>query len=109
MSLYPYSVFELPEDATDAQVQARYRELVAQHPPDRDPDGFARVRQAHEALKDARQRVHTRLFHFDDTGRAVTEELPAWLRSRPRRRLGVGELGRLMEPGGEDGERNRHG
>lgn len=33
-------------------LKAAYRRLLLQHPPDRDPEGFRRIRSAYELLKD---------------------------------------------------------
>ncbi len=35
-----------------ASIKAAYRRLLVLHPPDRDPEGFRRIRSAFEALKD---------------------------------------------------------
>ena len=58
----PFFVLDLPLDATDEQVEERYRELVARFPPDRRPGIFSEIRSAYHALKDARGRVAARLF-----------------------------------------------
>jgi curved DNA-binding protein CbpA len=35
-----------------AAIKRAYRRAVVQHPPDRDPDGFRRIRDAYELLRD---------------------------------------------------------
>jgi curved DNA-binding protein CbpA len=46
-------VLGLNADEEDAAVFKRaYRRAVAEHPPDRDPDGFRRARDAYELLRD---------------------------------------------------------
>ena len=37
-------------DADARTIKRAYRSLVAEHPPDRDPDGFRRIRDAYEML-----------------------------------------------------------
>lgn len=48
----PFTTLGLPRDAGEAEVRARYLELVKQFPPDRDPDKFREIRAAFEAAKD---------------------------------------------------------
>jgi hypothetical protein len=39
-------------DADEAQIRARYLELVKQYPPERDPEKFQEIRTAFDAVKD---------------------------------------------------------
>jgi curved DNA-binding protein CbpA len=39
-------------DEEEAAIKRAYRRAVVQHPPDTDPDGFRRVRDAYELLRD---------------------------------------------------------
>jgi hypothetical protein len=48
----PFAVLGLPRDAGEAEVRARYLDLVKQFPPDRDPEKFREIRAAYEAAKD---------------------------------------------------------
>jgi hypothetical protein len=48
----PFTVLGLSRDAGEAEVRARYLELVKQYPPERDPDKFREVRAAFEAAQD---------------------------------------------------------
>lgn len=57
-----YLVLRLSPQATTAEVRQRYLQLVREHPPSRDPEGFQRITAAYEALKDERSRVATVLF-----------------------------------------------
>jgi curved DNA-binding protein CbpA len=87
----PYGVLDLPPDADDAAVRARYLELVRRWPPEREPERFATIRAAYERVRDGDARLRHRLF---DTGRAANidgliEE--AVCRSR-RRRVTLAEL-----------------
>jgi len=48
----PFLILGLPREATEAEIRARYLELVKQFPPDRAPDKFREIRAAFEAAKD---------------------------------------------------------
>lgn len=48
----PFQVLGLPRDAGEAEVRARYLELVKQFPPEREPEKFREIRAAFEACKD---------------------------------------------------------
>ncbi len=94
--MYPFYVFELEPDATDAEVEARYYHLLAQHPPDRAPERFRILRAAYEAIRTRTLRTQARLFHWDSGGRALADELPIWLNGLPVRRLSEAELAGLL-------------
>ena len=51
-SFEPYTVLGVHRDASEAEIRARYLELVKQFPPERDPDKFRAVQAAFEAAKD---------------------------------------------------------
>src|SRR5687768_10624181 len=44
-------------DAGEVEIRAAYMEKVRQHPPDRDPEQFERVRDAYDQLRDPRLRA----------------------------------------------------
>jgi curved DNA-binding protein CbpA len=58
----PFAVLGLEETADDEAVRAAYLAAVRRSPPDRDPEGFRRIREAYEALRDREQRLALRLF-----------------------------------------------
>jgi curved DNA-binding protein CbpA len=58
----PFTVLGLEEDADDEAVRAAYLAALRKSPPDRDPDGFRRIRDAYEALRDTERRLALRLF-----------------------------------------------
>ncbi len=66
MTLSPFQILEVPADADDDRVRAAYLRKVRQHPPERDPETFRRIRQAYEAIRDVRARIAYRLFHVPD-------------------------------------------
>lgn len=51
-----YDILGLDRDAPPASVHERYRSLLRDHPPERDPDAFEQIRAAYEALADADRR-----------------------------------------------------
>jgi len=85
----PYEVLGLPRDAGDEAIRARYLELVRRHTPERDPERFAAVRDAYEALKDVVSRIESRLFKPDSD---VVDGAEAAALQSPRRRLGLDAL-----------------
>jgi curved DNA-binding protein CbpA len=87
----PYAVLELPADADDDAIRRKYLEMVRQYTPEREPEKFAAVRSAYEALKDLNTRLRHRLF---ERGRAETidvliEEVAC---RSPRRRVSLETL-----------------
>jgi curved DNA-binding protein CbpA len=86
-----YDVLGVPLDTTDAQVRARYLELIREFPPEHHPERFAAVRTAYEKLKDLDSRARYRLFEqgSEDTIESITEEAAC---TTPRRRLGLKQL-----------------
>lgn len=48
----PFAVLGVPNQASEAEIRARYLELVKQFPPDREPDRFREIQAAFEAAKD---------------------------------------------------------
>ena len=48
----PFKVLRVPKDASEAEIRARYLELVKQFPPERDPDRFREIQAAFAAAKD---------------------------------------------------------
>jgi curved DNA-binding protein CbpA len=58
----PFAVLGLEETADDEAVRAAYLAALRTSPPDRDPEGFRRIRAAYEALQDKERRLALRLF-----------------------------------------------
>ena len=46
----PWTVLALPADCTEKDLKRRYAQLIRQHRPESDPEGFARVRAAYELV-----------------------------------------------------------
>jgi curved DNA-binding protein CbpA len=72
----PYQVMGLASTATEQEIRHAYFKLVREHPPERDPDQFKRIRAAYEILRDPTRRAQWDLF--------VALQAPATLPSRRR-------------------------
>lgn len=62
----PYAVLGIPRNASPEAVKRAYFSLIRKHPPERDPEGFKRIRMAYDSLRDADKRSQTDLFLFTD-------------------------------------------
>ena len=82
----PWRVLRLAPAAALDEVRARYVELVKQHPPDRDPEVFERIRDAYRAASDPRWRARQRLFGPEPLG--DLDELETLLRAEARQPAG---------------------
>jgi curved DNA-binding protein CbpA len=58
----PYQVMGLAFAATDEEIRRAYFRLVREHPPERDPDQFKRIRAAYDVLRDPARRAEWDLF-----------------------------------------------
>ena len=63
----PYEVLGLTANADEAAIRQAYLDLVRKFPPDRDPEQFARVRAAYDALRDPFVRIESLLFGIRGT------------------------------------------
>jgi hypothetical protein len=75
-------------EATDAELRAAYVEQVRLHPPDRDAEGFERIRDAYARLRDPRVRAQRVLASPLPNG-PMTELLEG-VGKTPRRFVGPG-------------------
>ncbi len=62
----PYKTLGLERTATAAEIKQAYFALVREHSPERDPEGFKRIRAAYEKLRSSGDRTQTDLFLMDD-------------------------------------------
>jgi curved DNA-binding protein CbpA len=85
--LDPASVLDLEPDAGDDEVRAAYLRLIKEHPPERDPAAFERIRDAYDALRDPGRRARSLLLSVDPDAplARLLESLP-----RPRSFVGPG-------------------
>lgn len=70
----PHFVLGLSSDATEAELRARYLELVKAFPPERAPDKFREIRAAYEAASDPLTLAMTLIEPPDNE----EGEAPAW-------------------------------
>ncbi len=52
-------------DAGEEEIRAAYLRLVKEHPPDRSPEEFEKIRDAYETLRDPRRRMREMLLAAD--------------------------------------------
>jgi curved DNA-binding protein CbpA len=62
----PYKVLGVERTASEAEIKQAYFSLLRQNPPERDPEGFKRIRAAYEKLRATSERAETDLFLIDD-------------------------------------------
>jgi len=91
----PFIVLGVSPQTTDEEVAQRYQELLRRYPPDRNPLEFQEIRQAFARLRTRRDRLRSRLFAFDKTGRALSEQ-PAFIPPPVRSRLSREQLVDLL-------------
>jgi curved DNA-binding protein CbpA len=92
----PFAILGLEETADDDAVRAAYLVALRKSPPDRDPEGFRRIRDAYEVLRDKERRLALRLF-----GPAPLTNIEELLDAFPEERHYVGPnlwLNILREP-----------
>ncbi|MCZ2340353.1 MAG: hypothetical protein LC104_00990 [Bacteroidales bacterium] len=87
----PFQVLNLPTDADDQAIRARYLELVRQFPPEQSPKEFAKFRAAYEKIStlDARAAYFLAGIGNDDSIDAIIEDLTC---STSRSRLKLNQL-----------------
>ncbi|HEY4691186.1 MAG TPA: J domain-containing protein [Anaerolineae bacterium] len=60
----PYGVLGVDSQAALDEIKTAYFALVRAHPPERDPEGFKRIRAAYEQLRDPNRRLETDLLRL---------------------------------------------
>lgn len=60
----PYKVLGIDRDAPQGEIRKAYFQLVREHPPETDPEGFKQIREAYERLKSEDVRRETDRFLF---------------------------------------------
>jgi curved DNA-binding protein CbpA len=61
----PEAVLGVGRNAGDEEIRAAYVRKVKEHPPDRSPEEFERIRDAYDSLRDPRRRMRDRLLSAD--------------------------------------------
>lgn len=72
----PYAVLGIAHTASPEEVKKAYFALVRQHPPEKDPEAFKRIRAAYEQLRDPAQRQQTDLLRWQRWIEPALEPLP---------------------------------
>lgn len=92
----PYQVLGLDRSADEAAIRKRYLELVRLHPPDRDGERFAEIRDAYAQVRDPRARMESMILNYEctDSFQQVAVDLRARL---GRSRLPIATLLALAE------------
>ncbi|HMV82169.1 MAG TPA: DnaJ domain-containing protein [Blastocatellia bacterium] len=62
----PYKTLGVERSASEAEIKQSYFALIRQHSPERDPEGFKRIRAAYEKLRAGGDRAQTDLFLIDE-------------------------------------------
>jgi len=68
----PRKILALEPNATDEDIRAAYLKKVKEHPPERSPEAFERIRDAYELLRDPRRRALCFLLSVDPEGPLVS-------------------------------------
>ena len=58
----PRQILGVGPHATDREIRDAYLRGIRNHPPERDPEQFERIRDAYDRLRDPRRRTHDLLF-----------------------------------------------
>jgi len=61
----PREVLGINQDAGEEEIRTAYVRKVKEHPPDRSPEEFERIRDAYDSLRDPRTRMRDRLLSVD--------------------------------------------
>ena len=61
----PRGVLGVNQDAGQEEIRAAYVRKVKEHPPDRSPEEFERIRDAYDSLRDPRRRMRDGLLSAD--------------------------------------------
>ncbi len=75
-----YEILGVSADVGEAEIRARYLQLVREFPPDRAPERFAQIRAAYDELRDPGALLERKLFGFETTD--TLESFEKDLRSR---------------------------
>jgi len=88
-----FLTLDISPGLSDEKIREAYIHLIKKHPPEKDPEGFQKINNAFEAIKDKRSRARTRIF-FPTTVVDHEQSLMAFAGSQRinRRRAGLSEL-----------------
>jgi DnaJ-domain-containing protein 1 len=71
-------VLGIPDGASEEEIRAAYLRKVKEHPPDRSPEEFEKIRDAYETLREPRRRMRNMMLaaHPDDPLVSLIDERP---------------------------------
>jgi curved DNA-binding protein CbpA len=72
----PYAVLGLSRAATADEIKQAYFAQVRQHPPEREPEAFKRIRAAYDQLKTPEKRIEADMRLLEDLPPAKIVRLP---------------------------------
>lgn len=81
----PQEILGIPAGAGEEEIRAAYLRKVKEHPPERSPEEFEKIRDAYETLRDPRRRMRNMLLAADPGA-----PLASLLDGQPPRRRFVG-------------------
>jgi len=61
----PREVLGVNQDAGEEEIRSAYLRRVKEHPPDRSPEEFERIRDAYDSLREPRRRMRDSLLSVD--------------------------------------------
>ncbi|MGH9751358.1 MAG: J domain-containing protein [Blastocatellia bacterium] len=70
----PYKILGVERTASESEIKQAYFALVREHPPERDPEGFKRIRVAYEKLRAGGERAETDLFLIEEMDDVMSAE-----------------------------------
>ncbi len=85
----PYAILGVPRTADDNQIKRAYFQAVRVHPPERDPEGFQRIRKAYERIRTAEDRAQTDLFLLQPPPETPKRRRPSYELSLSREGLAL--------------------
>ena len=71
----PYTVLGIDPQVTLDEIKKAYFALVREHPPERDPEGFKRIRAAYEQVRDPDKRLETDMLRLQEWPEPAWEKL----------------------------------
>lgn len=94
----PYKVLGISKNVGDQEVRKAYLALVRQHPPERSPEMFQRVRSAYTELQDQRLRLRFQLFNATH-GESLDEWMEELQCETATQRLSLKWIRDMLRPG----------
>lgn len=83
--MHPSDILGVAPDAGEEEIRAAYVRKVKEHPPDRSPEEFEKIRDAYDTLRDPRRRMREILLAAEPEAPLTT-----LLASQPKKRRLVG-------------------